>query len=1085
MINAKKLVLLTLIIFFLFCSNVRAQTFLQIKTMGPVDLHVYNSNKQHVGFNYTNGSVNLQIPGTFFYSGPDEDVLVVPGTYNYTPNGIKQMVVIQGDGLAPGGMWDYFTVRITSRENKDYNLTVVSEYNGNIVHNETRTLYGENGTMYYADIAIMNVAGPMNTFVSGPYEFLEVKYPPNNLQTNKANVTVNGTVNDKNIRTVTINSVDVNTVSSDIQDYANFNTTVSLVSGNNTIDIKAKEQSGYDCIKRRNVFSSATGDYTPPAVNIISPTNTTYNTGTVSLEFTIDKAVTWIGFSLNGEANVTISGNTTLMWAAKEGPNNIIVYATDNHGNTGSSQIFFTAKVPWLIKPIPLPEGGLTINSDIYLVLAEITQEGKTITSGIVNFTIDGKNGTLDYLIGNLWGYSSYGNYLNLTEKKSYVLNVTGYKDNASYRGSGTSIIKVGNLNVLINSLYYKANKDFTVSANISLGSNPQPAKASYRIKKFDYTTISTILSGDLDCFGYICNKTVGNLSKFEENGYALFFLEINASNSTIGESGGNYTVLSQWYPSFNLYTDKYTYKPGETIKIKLTSNSPIDDANFTIDSGLQSTPIKFDKIDSMHWTKNYTLSTSVSSGEYEISTNISSDNETYNQNEWFEVKSNYAINVSIDSSYKKPGELMRVNVSSDRIIYESNLSIIRPDGSLETNPLPMTVVNSYVRSKNYTLGLNSVEGTWIIRVKANVEGYIVEKNITFSITAWSLLTYLNKYNFNSSENVSLTINLLEVYDNNLNFSVFANLTDPVGNVSEIYRGSLIGNSIYNVTFTIPENYKNGTSIIRIFINDSYSRSKVNTLYFLTNFIKTSNNSQNSSLITLLTVTPSTSSEVTTIGRTLERTFTLENTGNINILNISTEVGPQLSSIVTVVSKPDIVYANSKSNLTLKIDTNGLGPNTYADFVKIHSSSGNPQIYISIDIIGNISSDAANYLNEVNSLEENVTSLKNQINDSESILTSLDEIKQNLNEAVNYYNSNNFYLAKSKMDTAVSSLSDLKEQIRSMNLTTKNFDYSFIIWIFASAVIISVIGIFFIKYFHKGKGDKANKVIEVYSRRDL
>jgi len=76
-----------------------------------------------------------------------------------------------------------------------------------------------------------------------------------------------------------------------------------------------------------------------PSVNItlVSPENRSYNSTLVSLTFTLNETTSWTGYSLDGEANVTIAGNTTL--TISEGSHTIIVYANDTDGYTGASDI--------------------------------------------------------------------------------------------------------------------------------------------------------------------------------------------------------------------------------------------------------------------------------------------------------------------------------------------------------------------------------------------------------------------------------------------------------------------------------------------------------------------------------------------------------------------------------------------------------------------------------------------------------------------------------------------------------------------------------------------------------------------------
>jgi parallel beta-helix repeat protein len=104
---------------------------------------------------------------------------------------------------------------------------------------------------------------------------------------------------------------------------------------------------------------------TPPKVSLLSPVNQTYNASSVPLVFTLDKAVNWIGYSLDGQQNVTLSGNGTITGGAiindtlvnmTSGLHSITVYANDTFGNIGASQtINFSIAVAPLVKPEPFP----------------------------------------------------------------------------------------------------------------------------------------------------------------------------------------------------------------------------------------------------------------------------------------------------------------------------------------------------------------------------------------------------------------------------------------------------------------------------------------------------------------------------------------------------------------------------------------------------------------------------------------------------------------------------------------------------------------------------------------------------------
>lgn len=67
-------------------------------------------------------------------------------------------------------------------------------------------------------------------------------------------------------------------------------------------------------------------------VRIGSPYNWTYNFDSVPLEVIITGETSWIGYSLDGQNNVTITGNTANLVGLSHGSHKIIVYATEKEG---------------------------------------------------------------------------------------------------------------------------------------------------------------------------------------------------------------------------------------------------------------------------------------------------------------------------------------------------------------------------------------------------------------------------------------------------------------------------------------------------------------------------------------------------------------------------------------------------------------------------------------------------------------------------------------------------------------------------------------------------------------------------------
>lgn len=83
------------------------------------------------------------------------------------------------------------------------------------------------------------------------------------------------------------------------------------------------------------------------SITNLSIENKTYYTSYLPLTYDINGTATWIGFSLDDQANVTIYGNYTLT-DLTEGKHSIVVYANDTFGNMGKSEtVTFTVAKPF------------------------------------------------------------------------------------------------------------------------------------------------------------------------------------------------------------------------------------------------------------------------------------------------------------------------------------------------------------------------------------------------------------------------------------------------------------------------------------------------------------------------------------------------------------------------------------------------------------------------------------------------------------------------------------------------------------------------------------------------------------------
>jgi hypothetical protein len=108
----------------------------------------------------------------------------------------------------------------------------------------------------------------------------------------------------------------------------------------------------------------------PPVVSAVSPENKTYTSSNVSLVFTVNKPALWMGYSLDGQDNVTITGNITLSGLAN-GSHNVTVYAKGEFENTGfSATVTFTVAKETEAFPIRLAVAAVIVVAALLLVVA-------------------------------------------------------------------------------------------------------------------------------------------------------------------------------------------------------------------------------------------------------------------------------------------------------------------------------------------------------------------------------------------------------------------------------------------------------------------------------------------------------------------------------------------------------------------------------------------------------------------------------------------------------------------------------------------------------------------------------------------
>jgi parallel beta-helix repeat protein len=125
------------------------------------------------------------------------------------------------------------------------------------------------------------------------------------------------------------------------------------------------------CWDNTTIGSSTTRNFimdtAPPALAIVRPLNTTYNTTTLALEFTAAGAANCWYYLNGGFVRYTLPGcaNTTI--TATVGRNNITVFANDTAGNLNSTTMEFRVQLPNVSVTLNYPWGGAYLNTNSIL----------------------------------------------------------------------------------------------------------------------------------------------------------------------------------------------------------------------------------------------------------------------------------------------------------------------------------------------------------------------------------------------------------------------------------------------------------------------------------------------------------------------------------------------------------------------------------------------------------------------------------------------------------------------------------------------------------------------------------------------
>jgi hypothetical protein len=330
-----------------------------INIASPINNSIYNSNS--IPLNFTVFDNHSTINSTWYSLDGDQNKTSGNTSLNISGDGSHNVTVYANDSLGfTNSLTVYFTVdttlptiTIASPQNKTYSNTPIDLnvsadeatdtwlYNINNTENVTFT---PNKTDNFSEgqnnvtVWVNDTAGNWNYSIV--YFTVDITPPsvtiisPTNTSINDSTPLLNVTFDEQ------INTAWISVDGAEGQNYTSGVTNLTfdlgqLLEGLHNVTVYANDSVG-------NLNSSTvsfTVDTTPPTVNVYSPSNMSYNTPTVNLNYTSFDSQSLD--TVDGGLNNTLTGNTTL-GGLSEGSHSVTVYANDSVGNLNSTTVSFT-----------------------------------------------------------------------------------------------------------------------------------------------------------------------------------------------------------------------------------------------------------------------------------------------------------------------------------------------------------------------------------------------------------------------------------------------------------------------------------------------------------------------------------------------------------------------------------------------------------------------------------------------------------------------------------------------------------------------------------------------------------------------
>ncbi len=335
--------------------------------------------------------------------------------------------------------------------------------------------------------------------------------------------------------------------------YTTLITTINWTSLNNSGVDYFYNVTIYDTVNNTNKTETRkitliTADTTPPVITIISPTNSTFATGSIDYNITVDESLTNALASVDGLANMTLTNDSTTNFfnlsgdhpILTDGLHNITFYANDTVGNDNFSTIFFTVDTtnPNIDFVSPTESNNSQLTRDY--IQANVTASDTNLD--IITIFLYNSTGLVQQNISSTTPF--FVNFTSLPDE-NYYLNSTANDTVGNENQTETRTITIDTINPQIQ-FVSPTPPNATTTANTSVEINVTITELNLNEVKFNWNSTNYTIYND----SLVLMMNFDNISALGENDTFVVDLSKYGNDGTV--SGATFNSSGRYNGAFD-----------------------------------------------------------------------------------------------------------------------------------------------------------------------------------------------------------------------------------------------------------------------------------------------------------------------------------------------------------------------------------------------------------------------------------------------------------------------------------------------------------------------------------------------------